>query len=83
MNVVRYFSAEQGIDLDKAVMIGDSPCDIVMGKTANMKTIAIAYGGAKDPLRLAEHKPDVLIDDEKNIVKLPKIISALLNSKNR
>lgn len=47
---------------DKAIVVGDSPLDIQMGKAAGISTCAVAYGyGKSDDLKL--ENPDYLIAD--------------------
>lgn len=52
----------------EAVMIGDSPPDILAGKNANVATIAVTYGFlGKD---IAKTEPDYLVDDIADILPL-------------
>ena len=59
----REFSAEE-IDV-----IGDTPRDIACGKALGARTIAVATGSWSRE-RLAEHGPDILIDDFSDVDRL-------------
>jgi phosphoglycolate phosphatase len=59
----REFSADE-IDV-----IGDTPRDIACGKALGARTIAVATGSSSRQ-KLAEHKPDVLIDDFSDVDRL-------------
>src|ERR1700726_907170 len=59
----REFSADE-IDV-----IGDTPRDIACGKALGARTIAVATGSWSRE-KLAEHKPDILIDDFSNVDRL-------------
>src|SRR5947208_10190420 len=59
----REFSAEE-IDV-----IGDTPRDIACGKALGARTIAVATGSWSRE-KLAEHHPDILIDDLSNVARL-------------
>lgn len=81
--IVNYIAQEVGIPLDRSVMIGDSPCDIQMGKDAGMKTIAVGYNKEKSKVDfLAGMKPDAMIDKEEYITILPFAITLLLSQEN-
>ncbi len=56
--------SEQEIDV-----IGDTPRDIACGKALGARTIAVATGSWSRE-KLAEHHPDILIDDFSNIERL-------------
>ena len=81
IQVVSYISQEVGVDLSNAVMIGDSPCDIKMGKNAGMKTIAAGYGRFSSKEKLEKENPDVLIDSLNRPMELIAHIQRLVNSK--
>ena len=81
-HVANWIMSETGIDSKNAVMIGDSACDIELGKNAGMKTIAIGYGKYTSPEKLLDKNPDVMLTKEEEISSLPKIITGLL-SKSR
>ena len=54
---------------DKAIVVGDSPLDIQMGKAAGISTCAVTYGyGKEDDLRL--ENPNYLIADLFELVNL-------------
>lgn len=78
--VVDWISTEVGISTDNAVMIGDSSCDVQMGKNAGMKTIGIGYGSFTSAEKIALEEPDYLLKDEKEIKNLPAVISKLLSN---
>src|SRR5216683_2042424 len=59
----REFSANE-IDV-----IGDTPRDIACGKALGARTIAVATG-TWSRKKLAEHKPDILIDDLSDVDRL-------------
>jgi phosphoglycolate phosphatase len=59
----REFSAEE-IDV-----IGDTPRDIACGKALGARTIAVATGTWSRE-KLAEHNPDILIDDFSDVARL-------------
>lgn len=82
-SVVNYVSAGTGVPLSNSVMIGDSPSDVIMGKNAGMKTVGIGYGAFTSAVKIAKYSPDVVIESEKNIKKLPDTILKLLNQNSR
>ena len=51
-----------GIDASAAVVVGDMPVDIQMGKAAGAKTVAVTYGNASREA-LANAGADFIIDD--------------------
>lgn len=57
-----------GLTHDRAVMIGDSPVDILAGKNAKVKTIGALYGFHGQ--RLLESKPDYTVNDIQQILPL-------------
>jgi phosphoglycolate phosphatase len=59
----REFSADE-IDV-----IGDTPRDIACGKALGARTIAVATGSWSRP-KLAQHDPDILIDDLSDVDRL-------------
>lgn len=79
-HVVDYISSELGISLENSIMVGDSPCDVIMGKEAGMKTIAIDYGKYNKGKMLEELRPDVLLRSIYQIKELPSLIKGLLAS---
>ena len=81
-HIVSYISQEMGIDLKNSVMIGDSPCDIQMGKNAGMKTIGIGYGGFSSKDKIKKENPDIVLDVN-DPVSLIFNIQYLLDSKFR
>lgn len=53
---------------NQAYIVGDTDIDILAGKNAGVKTVAVTYGFAgKDILK---HKPDFVIDDLKDLIKI-------------
>jgi phosphoglycolate phosphatase len=53
---------EWGLEASEAVMVGDSPHDILAGRAAGMATVACAYG-FKPLEEIAAAKPDHIIQD--------------------
>ncbi len=54
---------ELGFDLHDAIMIGDRPCDIALGKAIGGKAILVRTGGGKETEAAGEVKPDYIADD--------------------
>src|SRR5882672_10715489 len=54
---------------DEIDVIGDTPRDIACGKALGARTIAVATGTWSRE-KLAEHQPDILIDDLSNVDRL-------------
>lgn len=52
---------EAGINPQDTVFVGDSPVDVITGKSAGMFTVALAQGFVPKPL-LVDSQPDVLLD---------------------
>lgn len=52
---------ELGVEAGRAVVVGDSPADIIMGRSAGTRTAAALWGGAVRETLLAE-SPDVALD---------------------
>lgn len=46
---------------EEAVVVGDAPCDILMGRNAGVKTVAVSYGNGGYS-ELLEAGPDCIID---------------------
>jgi len=53
---------ELGLSAEECVFVGDSSIDIMAGKKAGMRTIAVCTGVAGKEL-LVEHGPDYVLDD--------------------
>ena len=51
---------ELGIDAKNTIMFGDSPNDIIAGKNAGVKTVAVIFG-AHIPQTITSYKPDEII----------------------
>ncbi len=62
---------------DEAIIIGDSPEEIEMGKSVGIRTIAITHG-YYSTARLKASKPDFLIN---NLLELAKIIQKIEKNK--
>ena len=60
-----------GIAPDNAIMIGDSPSDIIAGRSAGMLTCAVTYGYRSRAL-LAVEDPDYLTDRCSDLIELIK-----------
>jgi phosphoglycolate phosphatase len=56
---------ECGVLANQAVIVGDSHTDIETGHNADLWTIGVTYGFA--PHTLAEARPDVIVDDPKEL----------------
>lgn len=54
----------------KAIMIGDMVIDVDTGKNSGIHTCAVTYG-FHDRAKLAQHKPDLLVDD---LIELQSLI---------
>ncbi|MFX1390950.1 MAG: HAD family hydrolase [Promethearchaeota archaeon] len=52
-----------------AIFIGDMTTDVDAGKAAKVKMICVASGLAQKQ-KLAEHKPDILVDNTENLIEL-------------
>ncbi len=65
-----YFLLEKlNVRPDKAIVVGDSPLDMQMGKAAGIRTCAVTYGyGKKEDLSFEQ--PDYLIDDLFELIHL-------------
>lgn len=59
------------LDTENSFFVGDCSGDIEAGKAAGIKTVGLAWG-FEDKNRLAQSKPDYLIDD---ILEIERIIS--------
>ena len=50
-----------------ALMVGDTPADVLAGKAAGTKTCAVTYGyGRRD--EMAKHQPDYWVDDLRELL---------------
>ena len=57
---------------ENSLMVGDTELDILCGKNANAKTVAVTYG-YRSIERLKEFSPDYLIDDLRELEIILKI----------
>lgn len=57
-----------GVDASAAVVVGDMPVDIQMGKAAGARTVAVTYGNASREA-LVEAGADIIIDDFSKLLK--------------
>ena len=57
-----------GISPEEALMVGDSPVDVLAGKNAGVKTVGVTYGFHGD--RIVESDPDHVIDDIAEVLDL-------------
>ncbi len=78
-SIVNYISQEVGISLENSVMIGDSSADILMGKNAGMKTIAVGYDDKRKINDLQNLKPDAIVKKQEHIPMIPFIVNDLLS----
>lgn len=60
---------EMNIESSDAIMVGDMPVDIAMGKNASTRTCAVTYGNSSRDDLLKSH-PDYLIDDFSQLTML-------------
>ena len=67
-------AADCGIDPSNVIIIGDSVYDILAGKNAGMKTIAVTWG-YQDRDLLAEHNPDLIADTTEEIIDYLKTLN--------
>ena len=82
-HIVQYISQEVGVPLEKAVMVGDSKCDIDMGKSAGMKTIGIGFGAFTSLEKMESCRPNVLLGCKEELKDIPIYIKYLLNQKSK
>lgn len=67
--------SDLGVTPDEAIMVGDSPYDILSGKNAGAKTCGVTYTAL--PLeKLKESKPDFYVDKPLDILKLIKDLNS-------
>lgn len=59
---------EFGVDASEAIVVGDMPVDIQMGKAAGTRTIAVTYGNASREA-LEEAGANIIIDDFSKLLK--------------
>ena len=59
---------EFGVDASEAIVVGDMPVDIQMGKAAGTRTCAVTYGNASREA-LEEAGADIIIDDFSKLLK--------------
>lgn len=62
------------VSSDQCLFIGDSDVDIITGKTNNIKTIGVTWG-YKDKKVLENEKPDYLVDNQVELIKIIKEIN--------
>lgn len=60
---------EFGVDASDAIVVGDMPVDILMGKAAGASTCAVTYGNTSREA-LEEAGADIIIDDFSKLLKL-------------
>ncbi len=53
---------------ENAYIVGDTEVDILAGKNAQVKTIGVTYG--LEGKKIAEHKPDFIINDIEELLKI-------------
>ena len=62
------------VSSDQCLFVGDSDVDIITGKTNNIKTIGVTWG-YKDKKILENEKPDYLVDNQVELIKIIKEIN--------
>jgi len=60
------------VDASKAIMIGDSPADILTGKNAGVKTVGVSFGIHGEKIK--DQNPDFVINDIADV--LPIILAS-------
>ena len=63
--------AELGLSAEECVFVGDSKLDVMAGKEAGVRTVAISSGVAGREV-LAEHEPDFILEDMSLL--LPRVV---------
>ena len=58
-----------GCHADEALVVGDMPVDILMGRHAGARTCAVTYGNATRE-QLTEARADVVIDDMQELLQV-------------
>ncbi|MFC2068215.1 HAD family hydrolase, partial [Chloroflexota bacterium] len=53
---------ELGLSAEECIFVGDSSLDIMAGRAAGVRTVAI-YNGVASKEALAEQEPDCILDD--------------------
>ncbi|RMF60414.1 MAG: HAD family hydrolase [Calditrichaeota bacterium] len=66
---VQYILTQLQISPESAMMVGDTRNDILAGKIAGVTTCGVSYG-FRSRQQLEEFKPDFLIDDIRELLKL-------------
>jgi phosphoglycolate phosphatase len=62
---------------EQFIVIGDTPNDILCARALGAKAVAVATGKNHPKEELAEHQPDILLDDLKDTAKILEILSSL------
>lgn len=57
------------VEASNTIMFGDSPNDIIAGKNAGVKTVAVIFG-AHIPQTITSYKPDQIIQDFNDVLTL-------------
>lgn len=65
LRALKEFKAEPS----RAIVIGDSPADIIMGRRAGTRTAAALWGGSSRE-RLMEHLPDHTLDSPRDLIRM-------------
>jgi HAD superfamily hydrolase (TIGR01509 family) len=70
---VRVALARLGVGASRAVFVGDTVMDVVAGRSAGVRTVAVANGHG-DPGELEAASPDAIVPD---LTRLPQAVRAL------
>lgn len=70
---VRVALARLKVGATRAVLVGDTVMDVLAGKGASVRTVAVTTGHG-DPAELRAAQPDALIDD---LARLPHVVNLL------
>lgn len=62
--------ARLGVEPGDAAYVGDSPFDILAGKAAGVRAIAVGWGGIHTAARLALEEPDALVHSPEELLAL-------------
>lgn len=66
---VNFILSKLGFKARQALVVGDAPVDVTMGRNAGTKTCAVTYGnGSLDELKNAQ--PDYLVNDFRKILEI-------------
>ena len=79
--IVKYIAENVGASLENSVMIGDTSGDVLMGKSAGMKTIGIGYGKYTSAKKMKEYSPDDIVEYTYDIKNIPGMVKSLIRGR--